>query len=297
MKHQGPVIDRVEGYEVIDCKTCKFKHVNPIPTIIELQKLYDTEFYTGKKPDYFKDAEEDIEWWMATYKNYFELIKKHTDKRKLLDIGSGPGYFLKCGKEMGFKVTGLEPSPEAAKYSKKLGVNVINDFFDSDSHKKIGKFNIVSLNFILEHVPNPTSFLKEIHDILSPGGLFFLLSPNDYNPFQQILKNNMGFKPWWVVPEQHINYFDFDSAKKLLKRTGFIPLEVTTTYPMELFLLSGDNYIGNREIGRKCHQKRKIFELKLLANNPKLLNTFYQTLAKKNLGREFIILAKKQIKQ
>ena len=294
MKHTGPVVDEVDGFEVIDCKVCKFKHVHPIPTDEELGELYAAEFYSKKKPNYLKDSEEDIDWWMETYKNYFKLIGEHTKGKKLLDIGSGPGYFIKCGEKLGFDVTGVEPSKDAAVYSKKMGLKVINAYFDMELAREIGKFDIVTMNLVLEHIPDPTSFLKAIQTVLKPNGILFLLSPNDYNPFQMILKNDLGFKPWWVSPMQHINYFDFYSVTKLLKRVGFVPEEITTTYPMELFLLSGDNYIGKREVGRKCHKKRKEFEMNLLAGNPDLFNKFYRSLARDGIGREFIIIAKKK---
>lgn len=292
-RHKGPVIDKVEGKEVIDCAVCKFKHVNPIPTPEELEKLYAKEFYSAKKPNYLKDSEEDIDWWMETYRNYFSLLKKHTKGRKLLDIGSGPGYFLKCGQEEGFDVTGIEPSSDAAKYSQKMGLKVVNDTFNSESAKTLGKFDIVTMNLVLEHIPDPKSFLGDIHKILKPSGLLFVLSPNDYSPFQRILNQNLGFKPWWVSPEQHLNYFDFDSISKLLKSSGFLPVGKTTTYPMEMFLLSGDNYIGKRTVGRKCHKKRKTFEMNLLKNNSELFNKFYQSLADNGLGREFVVISKK----
>jgi len=36
-----------------------------------------------------------------------------------------------------------------------------------------------------------------------------------------------------------------------------------TDFPMEFFLLMGEDYIGNDEVGSKCHQKRMKFELSL----------------------------------
>jgi len=294
MKHSGTVVDKIEGFKVIECKQCQFKHVNPIPTDEELEKLYAAEFYSAKKKNYFKDSEADLEWWREVYGNHFELIKKWTKKRKLLDIGSGPGYFIKSGQDCGFEVTGLEPSIEAVRYAKKLGVKVINDFFSSQTVKKLGRFDIVSMNLVLEHIPDPETFLKNVNQILKPGGILFIISPNDYNPFQNILKEKMKFDPWWVSPMQHINYFNFDSITKLLKKVGFKKLDASATYPMELFLLSGENYVGKRSLGRKCHSKRKNLEINLLQNNPDLFNHFYHSLAKNGLGREFIIIARKQ---
>lgn len=292
-KHTGKVLDKVDGYKVIECRICKFRHVQPVPSEEELNKLYSDTYYAREKPRYLKEAEEDYQWWMATYRYYYDLFTKYTKGRRLLDIGSGPGYFLKCGKDLGWNVLGFEPSKQAYEYStKKLRVRVINDFFTKDYIKKIGKFDVIYLSFILEHLPDPRNLIKIIRKILRPNGIIAIISPNDYNPLQMILKNNLKYKPWWVVPLQHINYFDFNSTKNFLKRLGFEISEMQATFPMEFFLLSGDNYVGNNKIGRKCHAKRMQFEMNLLKYNPQILHNFYNSLAENNIGREFVIIAR-----
>jgi len=293
MLHKGSVVDKVEGFEVIDCKGCKFKHVNPIPSEKELGELYSSNFYSKKKANYFKDSEEDIDWWKERYKFYLKLIKRHTKGRKLLDIGCGPGYFSRAAIGSGFTVTGLEPSSEAAKYASGLGVEVINDFFaDHIADELEGKYDVISMILVLEHIPNPLSFLKRAYRVLKSGGLLFVISPNDYSHFQLTLKQHLGFQPWWVSPLQHINYFDINSIQKLLSRIGLNTVELTTTFPMEFFILSGEDYTGNSKLGRECHNKRKTFEHNLI-KNPELFESFYRSLAEIGLGREFVVIAKK----
>lgn len=296
-QHPGPLLDTIEGYDVIDCSSCQFAHVTPIPTNEELKKLYAQTFYASEKTNYFKDAEEDLAWWTATYKNYLELLGSYTKGRKLLDIGSGPGYFLKIAKELDWKGLGFEPSKDAYEYSSGLGVEVINDFFDGSKAIVHGQFDVVCLNLVLEHLPDPIKLLTDIKKILTPGGLVFILSPNDYNPLQKILRDQQGFKPWWVVPTHHLNYFNFQSLAGLLKKLGFSVVDTLTTYPMEFFLLGGKNYIGNREVGRACHQRRKNLEINLYGADPTLLNSYYRSLAKNNIGREVVMIGRKNDRQ
>ena len=67
-----------------------------------------------------------------------------------------------------------------------------------------------------------------------------------------------------------------------------------TTFPMELFLLMGDNYIGDKVLGRKCHSKRKMLELTLQnAGLNHIKRQIYQNLADIGLGREIVAYAKK----
>ncbi|GAI77011.1 unnamed protein product, partial [marine sediment metagenome] len=48
-EHHGEAIDSKDGYDVIECEACGFKHVIPIPTPEELDKLYKEEFYSTEK--------------------------------------------------------------------------------------------------------------------------------------------------------------------------------------------------------------------------------------------------------
>src|SRR5882757_4747918 len=134
--HYGRVLASVEGYDVIDCEVCGFRHIDPLFSDEELQKFYDGEFYEKERPDYFARAEADKEWWMLRYHHYYELLEAHAPTsnkkpRRILDIGSGPGYFLEAGRMRGWDVLGFEPSRIATDYAKARGLAVVNDFFSA----------------------------------------------------------------------------------------------------------------------------------------------------------------------
>lgn len=292
--HKGPVVDSVERFDVIDCSLCKFKHVAPLPPTKELHALYKKSFYSTEKSNYFESVEKDWSWWMDTYRSYYRLFEKYSKGKKLLDIGSGPGVFLKCGKEMGWDVLGVEPSPLAHKYSSAMRLNVINDFFPNDRVRAKGPFDVVYMNMLLEHVRDPIVVIKNSRAVLKKGGLLCVVAPNEYNPLQKILKEGLGFSAWWIAPPQHLNYFDFKSMGKLLKKNGFDVLENWGTFPMEAFLLSGENYVGNDAVGKKCHKKRIEFERAMYKHGEETLVAFYKFLANHNIGRDLLILGRKK---
>jgi len=292
--HKGKVLDKKEGFSIIECTPCGFKHIDPLLSEEELTKFYEKDFYSKEKPDYFKDTQEDLAWWMATYNNYYSLLEKHTKGRKILDVGSGPGHFLLCGKKRGWDVIGFEPSVEAWKYSKGRKLQVVNNFFNYETAKQYGPFDVIHASMVLEHVPDPISFVEDMKKLLKPNGVVAIFCPNDYNPLQEILQKKLKFKPWWVVPTHHLNYFDVFSMKKLLTKTGLDVVESIGTFPMEFFPLSGLNYVGDNEMGRKCHKTRKVFEMNMYKHGTDLLNSLYASLIEKNMGREFFIIARKK---
>lgn len=290
-EHFGPVLATVDGYDVIDCRACGFRHIDPLLSDEELQKFYDGEFYEKERPDYFARAEADKEWWMLRYHHYYELLEAHAPGRRILDIGSGPGYFLEAGRMRGWDVLGFEPSRIAADYTAGRGIAVVNGFFSAD--KAQGPFDAISMNLVLEHLRDPIGLVEQAMSVLAPGGLLFVSSPNDFNPLQMVLWRKMGFAPWWVVPKHHLNYFDHESAKRFFTARGLKTLHQEASYPLENFLLAGRNYVGNDAVGRECHAERKAFETALFRHDKAQIKALAAAWFAQGIGREFIILGQK----
>ena len=294
--HTGPLVDSINGFEIIDCQKCRFKHIVPVPTPEMLDEIYRKEYYDNEKPLYISRTKEDQEWWDLVFKDRYDTFEEFLEpsQRRVLDIGSGAGFFLLYGKNRGWNVLGVEPSKQAAEYARNMGLNVIEEFFTEGLSSQIGHFDVVYLSQVLEHVPNPEEILAASYKILNPGGLVCVVVPNDYNPFQVALRNQRDFMPWWVAPPHHINYFDANSITHVVEKAGFETLLKEATFPMDLFLMMGDNYIGNDLLGRQCHGKRKLFETTMAeAGLNSLKRSFYRFLAQENLGRETLIVARK----
>ena len=294
--HSGPIIDVINGVEVIDCQMCGFRHVVPLPSTEDLLATYAQEYYRDEKPTYLSHASEDYEWASLAFRDRLDIFETHLspDRRALLDVGSGPGYFLKYASDHGWTARGIEPSHQAARHSRELGLDVTEAFFGRETAPQFRESDVVHMNNMLEHVPNPKELLAEAAKVLSPGGLICVSVPNDYNPFQEILREEAGFQPWWIVPSHHLNYFTFDSLSILIQSVGFDVVGETTSFPMELFLLMGDNYVGDSSLGRNCHAKRKQFDLILQrAGKGALRRDLYALFAKLGLGREAIVIGKK----
>ncbi|MGH6829016.1 MAG: class I SAM-dependent methyltransferase [Rhizomicrobium sp.] len=292
--HGGPVIVSVDGRDVIDCRRCQFRHLDPLFSEAELKAFYDAEFYQNERPDYFRHAEEDREWWMLRYHHYYEILETHGPGRRLLDIGSGPGFFLRAGRERGWDVLGFEASPVAAAYARKQDLPVIDGFFSAGEAKGLGVFDAVSMALVLEHVRDPIGLVEEALDLLAPGGLLFVVSPNDFNPLQEVLWKHMGFEPWWVVPQHHINYFDSGSVRAFFLARGLEVLHQESSYPMESFLLAGRNYVGDSTVGRACHKERKAFETALFRHDKATIRALAKSWSQAGIGREFAIVGRKR---
>jgi len=293
--HGGAALDASGGFTVIECGVCRFKHIVPIPTAAELADLYHHEYYAAEKPLYIERHIEDREWHDLVAAERYDAFERALpdDRRRLLDIGSGPGFFLKYGADHGWHVRGLEPSTQAVAHSRSLGLDVAQGFLDAATVSTLGCFDVVHLNEVLEHVPDPRGTLTLVERLLDGGGLVALMVPNDYSPFQTALRDACGFSPWWVAPPHHVNYFDVASIRRLVEeRFEIVSLE--TSFPIDAFLLMGDNYVGDDALGRAVHAKRKRFELALArAGKTGLKRQIYRRLAELGIGRDVFVIARK----
>jgi SAM-dependent methyltransferase len=198
------------------------------------------------------------------------------------------------GKERGWDTFGIEPSAQAAAHSRELGLNIVEDFLSAKNAKSLGKFDIVHMSNVLEHVPNPKEMLLLAHSLLEDSGLICVTVPNDYNPLQSVLVSTCNYEPWWVSPPHHINYFNYDSLSDLFNKCGFDIVNCEATFPIDMFLLMGVNYIGNDEQGRKCHEMRKKFEINIYnSTNRYLIKDLYKSFAGLKIGREVVLVGKK----
>jgi SAM-dependent methyltransferase len=294
--HSGVLIESVNGFNVIECDKCDFKHIIPIPTPEELADVYKEDYYTKEKPLYLERMGEDLDWWNMVNSERYELFERHLGRarRRLLEVGSGPGFFLQKGMERGWEVRGIEPSEKAAEHARGLGLDIVCDFLTDERAKELGTFDVVYMHEVLEHIPDPEAMVRRAFSLLQPGGLCQIVVPNDYNPFQAILRSTMDYEPWWVAPPHHINYFNPDSLCELMKRSGFDVVDFETTFPIDLFLLMGENYVGDDKVGRECHKKRMKFELNMERSGLSgLKHSLYRTFGAHGIGREIVILAKR----
>ena len=293
-KCAGPTLDEVNGFTVIDCQSCGWIHVSPVPRSEELADLYRSHYYGTEKPLYIERYEEDRSWWEMTYADRYDTFESMLPpgQRRILDVGSGPGLFLDTGRKRGWNTVGIEPAEQAAAHSRGLGLEIVEAFLTPETARQLGTFDVVHMSEVLEHIPDAANFLTLCASLLRPGGVLCIVVPNDYNPLQRVLREHDGYQPWWVAPPHHLNYFTPTSLATLVNRSGFDVALTETTFPIEFFLLFGDNYVGNDALGRASHGRRKRMEVLLDRGRlTPMRRRIYEAFAKEGIGREVMLFA------
>jgi len=294
--HDGRRVARVKGYDIIQCDLCGFRHVLPLPDPAELEAARRKANIKEETLAFPPQTGDDRAWAELAYNDRLESMERlvGAQRRRLLDVGSGTGSFLKTAKARGWRVFGIESSRQASAQARKAGIEVAEGFFNAETAPGLGRFDAVHLSNVLECAPDPTAVAILARDLLDKGGVLCINVPNDFSPFQIAGRAATGADEWWIAPPYHLNYFDFESAAGLLERLGLEVVERSTSFPMEMFLMMGDDYTKDRELGRACHKKRKRFDLALETTGLKeTRRAFYRALANAGMGREVVLLAVK----
>ena len=289
-------------YKLVPNLKYGFFEVRPTPSPEVITEYYANEFYSGdfKK---FNDSAlkvqlEDKDFYDGKWNDIFENLKNlkngNIAEADLLDVGCGWAHALLFFKKKGLNCYGFDPAKEAVEYAKKMELNVIHTGVTKIDVFNGKKFDIITLFNVFEHLANPTEILNQIKKILKSNAILVIDVPNDFNSFQTAGRDLNNLKNWWVDPPRHLNYFSADSLIKLLEGEGFKVKDAESSFPLEMFLLFGDNYVSDHKIGRVCHKKRAAFEINLRKlGKSKDLKKFYQALAKINLGRQITVYATK----
>ena len=148
----------------------------------------------------------------------YQFIKKIIPKKsRVLEIGSGHGFFLEIMKTNGFDIIGYDISKEQRKKSKKITNVPVYDVNMSEKISLGNKFDIVISFHTLEHIADPITLLKNIKKLLKPKGKILIEVPNS-DDFH--LKLNRFYKEFYWE-RAHIHYFNPKILKNVIQKSSF----------------------------------------------------------------------------
>jgi SAM-dependent methyltransferase len=154
------------------------------------------------------------------------IIKKYTQVQPttILDYGCGTGDFLTGCKNLGWKVTGVEPSTTAREIAaSKSDQTIYSDISEIPSTL----FDAITLWHVLEHIPNLHDLIETLHSRLKQTGTIFIAVPNRNSWDAKHYKDNWAA---YDVP-RHLWHFTRQDIEKIMATHS---LRVVDTIPMKL---------------------------------------------------------------
>ena len=277
---------RISNYSYYECFDCSTLFLHPKPEIKKIENYYQKDFNysAGLANEKLIRKRSRI-----ILKNLKRLNKTG---KSLLDIGSGYGYFVDEAKKLNLKIKAIEPSKNLANRSIYNDINSLYKSTFDDYYEKFkeNKFDFITLIHTIEHVRDPLKTIKQATELLKPGGILFLETPNLNSHLFNAEKTAYTF----LTPPDHIWIFSFRSFKFMLNSLRKNKIVKFSTYSQSehlmgiikrklTFIKSGTNFLIkdkkieknlNSEVAKNNNPKFSIRDYKYLVFDKLLASTF-----------------------
>jgi SAM-dependent methyltransferase len=229
-------------FDLAVCSNCGFAHNSRFDSaLVEYDKEYDNSMPSSVMKAYHEE--------LATYLNEKYL----SNEGLVVDIGCGKGTFLKnlCGLLPNVRGLGIDPGYEGESQLNGGRIQFISDFFSEEHLSE--RPALVVCRHVLEHIPDPVSFLKVIHTALAafPNVPFFVEVPDA----RWILDNRV----FWDFCYEHCNYFTPGSLFNTVRLSGFVPSTWRTAFGEQFLWLEASNQ-GQTEASENCAMPTNLAE-------------------------------------
>jgi 2-polyprenyl-3-methyl-5-hydroxy-6-metoxy-1,4-benzoquinol methylase len=172
------------------------------------------------------DGRFDLARFDAVHAPMLELIAHDAAPGRMLEVGTGAGFFMKAAERAGWNVAGIEVSQEAVVFAReRLGLDVRQGSAEELRYPD-GSFDLAVLFEVIEHLLDPLRALQSVRSAVKPGGRVLLSTPN----FGALSRRILG-RQWAVIsPAEHLYYFTETSLARLLARAGFTDVRFERQY-------------------------------------------------------------------
>tara|TARA_B100000989_G_C19484892_1_gene446949 strand:+ start:102 stop:1100 length:999 start_codon:yes stop_codon:yes gene_type:complete len=263
-------------YSISKCTSCN--HLITIPRIKnkDLSSLYGN-FYPRKdlSPDrILQEAKAEnskfskiIRWLKGTNNQGQFFIRKN---QFMLDIGCGSGVSLIEASNLGATAFGVEADPNIKYLAEKLKLNIFIGDFDKDTY--FGKnFDLIVMNQVIEHIPEPSDFLKIIKGKMTRESILVVSFPNTKS-FWRYISGNKWIN--WHVP-YHLHHFNAFNFERMSKNCGFKIINKKTITPNIWTILQIRTFFNTYKKGEKNKLWNKVYlNKKNIKNKTKILFNF-----------------------
>jgi 2-polyprenyl-3-methyl-5-hydroxy-6-metoxy-1,4-benzoquinol methylase len=236
-------------YEVAECKRCNSQYINPTPNEEALKYYYNhclnnalsEELIRKRHKKSFINDERII-----FLKPYITSMLKEKKTLNILEVGCNNGTFLATLKEY---LNSFEHGCKVNLYGIDIDANAINNCIDEELNlqvlpaEKLKELNIffdLVLHFeLIEHLIDPSSFMKNLYNVMSEKALMVFTTPNALGLETKALDyDHTRLLAHSVFPPMHLNAFSTQNILLFAYKHNFGLKHVETPGGLDMDMIS-----------------------------------------------------------
>jgi 2-polyprenyl-3-methyl-5-hydroxy-6-metoxy-1,4-benzoquinol methylase len=178
------------------CAACTFRFATPDvnPNLTQTLDGYEDAYLQYLAPDVSDRVNFEVLYrWMAGFATL--------EGARLLDVGAGSGKLVRFLRGRGIDARGIEPSRALFDRFLEGQAEFTSVTLDELQASAPQTFDIVTAFDVIEHVPDPTGFLRAVSTCLEPDGIFFASTPD-----VESLTARLFGRRWHFYHSYHLSY-------------------------------------------------------------------------------------------
>jgi SAM-dependent methyltransferase len=223
-----------DPYSVQRCPSCGLRWLSPRPNADGYRQLYSQESYfggSGASPaEYGAVVTARLDYFRRRIQRAAGILQR-SEPLSILDYGAATGDFVAVARAEGHHCEGVELSDDARIAAlERLGISLLS--LKQTESLMPGQFDLLHMNHVFEHMPDPALHLRWCANLLKPDGLLVIEVPqqfdNDLDRLRRIL--NLGGRQlrFDAYSLHHTYFFSPKTVRLLLQGNGFEPLCLST---------------------------------------------------------------------
>jgi 2-polyprenyl-3-methyl-5-hydroxy-6-metoxy-1,4-benzoquinol methylase len=191
--------------------------------------IYEEEYFEGDKlaAGGYGDYTAQAGWRLEKSARQVREMRERTglSSGRVLDIGSGYGFFRVALGEAGYEHDGLEVSDFArAVAQESYGLSTHGGTLEGHWQEWESRYDAVTLFDLIEHLEDPGRFLEQVAHVLRPGGVLGVKTPNVDCPEAEVFGAH-----YHSLKREHLAYFSLRSLTAAAAAAGLEPAHLTAS--------------------------------------------------------------------
>ena len=151
-----------------------------------------------------------------------ELMPLVPPPARLLDVGCGNGEFLALARDAGYRATGIDISAAAVELCQQRGLDVrVGDLRSRQLFAADERFDLITFWDVVEHLPDPISFLRRAHELLAARGSVLIKTPATSRASVRLAAAVPRLAGALLQAPSHVQFFAREHVDVLLRKVGF----------------------------------------------------------------------------